>query len=339
MSAAEEARARLALERLIAGEGLAMAAQPIVDLSTDSIHAYEALARFGRRRSDCSPLSWFALADELGERVALERACLKATLDLFGKRPRGTRLSVNLSVPEPARRTDLRPARRAGDSLRDDLEGLIIEITEETLVSSDREVGDAIEALRERGARLAVDDIGAGYSGLRQITTVLPDYLKLDRSLIAGIHRDGDRGALVSALSGYASQVGSLLVAEGIEQRAELDRLRELDVPLAQGFYLGVPGAPWPVTPSGTMPVPSGAHLVRAQRRALCAQSASARKRQRQSHRRARGPDPAAVALGGRPHDRQAEARARASRSRPRRARSARRPPPRCRARSPRPRR
>lgn len=264
MTEAEEESARSALESLIAGDGLAMATQPIVDLATDSIHAYEALARFGRRRSDCSPLSWFALADELGERVALERACLRATLDLFAERPRGTRLSVNLSVASLLDQPTFDLLDKTGASLRNDLEGLIIEITEETLVSSDRTVGHAIEALRERGARVAVDDIGAGYSGLRQITSVLPDYLKLDRSLIAGIHQDGDRGALVSALSGYASQVGSLLVAEGIEQRAELERLRELGVPLAQGFYLGVPGQPWPVTPLGTMPVPSGAHLVRA---------------------------------------------------------------------------
>jgi len=261
MTEAEEESARIALARLIAGEGLAMATQPIVDLGTDSIHAYEALARFGQRRSDCSPLNWFALADELGERVALERACLKATLELFGERPRGTRLSVNLSISSLLDEPTLDLLDSAAGP-RGDLEGLIIEITEETLVSDDRGIGRSIEALRDRGARLAVDDIGAGYSGLRQITAVLPDYLKLDRSLIAGIHHDGDRGALVSALSGYASQVGSLVVAEGIEQRAELDRLREIGVPLAQGFYLGVPEQPWPLAPSRTMPVPSGAHLV-----------------------------------------------------------------------------
>lgn len=264
MTEAEEENARDALRRLIAGQGLAMAAQPIIDLGTDSIHAYEALARFGHRRSDCSPLSWFALADELGERVALERACLKATLELFSERPRGTRLSVNLSVSSLLDEPTFDLLDATGDSQRGALDGLIIEITEETLVSSARAVGDALEYLRERGARLAVDDIGAGYSGLRQITNVLPDYLKLDRSLIVGIHHDGDRGALVSALSGYASQVGSLVIAEGIEQRAELDRLRELEVPLAQGFYLGMPGQPWAVTPSGTMPVPDGAHLVPA---------------------------------------------------------------------------
>jgi EAL domain-containing protein (putative c-di-GMP-specific phosphodiesterase class I) len=88
--------------------------------------------------------------------------------------------------------------------------------------------------------------MGAGYSGLRQITTVQPSYLKLDRSLVTGIHEDDARAALVSAFVGYAEHVGSLLVAEGIEHEAELQRLRDLRVPLAQGFYLARPALPWP---------------------------------------------------------------------------------------------
>ena len=113
-------------------------------------------------------------------------------------------------------------------------------------MQSEAQLHTAIAPLRERGVRLAVDDMGAGYSGLRQITTVQPSYLKLDRSLVSGIDRDGDRAALVKALVGYAEHVGSLLVAEGIEHAEELAALIELGVPLAQGFYLGRPAAPWP---------------------------------------------------------------------------------------------
>jgi EAL domain-containing protein (putative c-di-GMP-specific phosphodiesterase class I) len=105
---------------------------------------------------------------------------------------------------------------------------------------------DAIAPLRARGATLAVDDMGAGYSGLRQITTVHPRYLKLDRSLITGIDSDSERAALVGALAGYSRQVGCLLIAEGVEHEAELLALAGLGVPLVQGFYLSRPGAPWP---------------------------------------------------------------------------------------------
>jgi len=77
--------------------------------------------------------------------------------------------------------------------------------------------------------------------------------MKLDRSLIHGIDRDDDRAALVAALCGYASQVGSRVVAEGVEYSDEPQRLRELEVPFAQGFFLAGPGRPWPeLSPEAT---------------------------------------------------------------------------------------
>jgi len=244
---------RHALSRLIAGDGLSMAVQPIVELSTGSAHAYEALARFGPAGGG-SPLPWFAAAEKLGQRGELERACLRAALDLLSRRPAGALLSVNLSAPVLFDPCTLQALARPHDLSR-----LIIEITEETLVASGDQLHAAIAPLRQRGALLAVDDMGAGYSGLRQITTVRPDYLKLDRSLVSGIDRDGDRAALVSALLGYAVQTGSLLIAEGVESDAELRRLRELHVPLAQGFYLGRPAPPWPAVLAQALP---GADVV-----------------------------------------------------------------------------
>jgi EAL domain-containing protein (putative c-di-GMP-specific phosphodiesterase class I) len=88
--------------------------------------------------------------------------------------------------------------------------------------------------------------MGAGYSGLRQITTLRPSYLKLDRTLICAIDSDPDRGALVSALLSYAQQTGGHLVAEGVETVDELRTLTQLGVELVQGFYLARPGWPWP---------------------------------------------------------------------------------------------
>jgi len=239
LGAQDGTAARAALARFIAGDGLAIAVQPIVDVHTGSVHAYEALARFAG--STEGPLHWLAMAATLGERDALERACLRAALRLFVRRPAGVSLSVNLSAP-----VLLDPQTLQMLAELHDLDGLIVEITEETLVQSDVELRTVIAPLQERGARLAVDDMGAGYSGLRQITTVHPSYLKLDRSLISGIDHDRDRAALVGALVGYSNQVGCLVVAEGIEHSAELRVLGELGVPLAQGYYTGRPGRPWP---------------------------------------------------------------------------------------------
>jgi len=249
LSAAEQASAREALARVIAGEGLSMAVQPIVDLDSGRAHAYEALARFAAHNG--SPLHWFELAQELGVRPALERACLRQALELHARRPPGTSLSVNLSAPVLLEADTLAMLDEAARRLPGALEGLIVEITEETLVHSDTQLLGAIEPLRALGAKLAVDDMGAGYSGLRQITGVRPGYLKLDRSLIAGINLDGERAALVGALVGYCKQVGCALVAEGVETAAELGAVERLGVPLVQGFYFSRPGAPWPQVGAG----------------------------------------------------------------------------------------
>lgn len=246
LSAEEAAALSEALARLIDGKGLTIVTQPIVDIATGHVHAYEALARFSQPGMEGGPLRWLAIAEELGQRPALERACLRAALEQFAVRPPGTSLSVNLSVPvllDPATQTML---EELGDRHAEGLDGLIVEITEETLVHGDMELLAGFEPLRARGVRLAVDDVGAGYSGLRQITSVLPSYLKLDRSLVSGIDGDGERAALVGALAGYSRQVDSLLVAEGIETLAELDTVNRLGAPLAQGYLLARPAPPWP---------------------------------------------------------------------------------------------
>ena len=232
--------ARRSLERLIEGHGLMIVMQPIVDLTTRRAHAYEALARFGVRGGE-SPLQWFSLADELGMRQELELACLRAALQLFAQRPAGSLLSVNLSGP-----LLLDPRTRDILDAQEPLAGLMIEITEDALIEDDNRLQSAIAPLAARGVRFAVDDMGAGYSGLRQIIALRPSYLKLDRSLVQGIDSDPERTAMVAAMLSYAQSTGGYLVAEGVETPQELTTLLDLGVPLVQGYYLGRPGVPWP---------------------------------------------------------------------------------------------
>jgi diguanylate cyclase (GGDEF)-like protein len=232
--------ARRSLERLIDGDGLSIVVQPIVDISRGEAHAYEALARF-EAGSTSSPLHWFALADELDSRDRLELACLRAALARFCERPAGTSLCVNISGSLLAD-----PRTHAILAEQDDLHGLIIELTENSVVDDTSGLTVHIDELCRRGAQIALDDMGAGYSGLTQMMTVRPDYLKLDRGLISGIDADPDRAALVAAMLSYAKHTGGRLVAEGVETEAELETLRGLGVTLIQGFYLGRPGPGWP---------------------------------------------------------------------------------------------
>jgi EAL domain-containing protein (putative c-di-GMP-specific phosphodiesterase class I) len=177
---------------------------------------------------------------------------------------------VNLSAPVLIDRATLRMLERLPD-----LSGLIIEITEDALVHNGEQLRDVIAPLRRRGVQMAVDDMGAGYSGLGQIMAVRPRYLKLDRSLVTALDVDRERAALVGALSDYAARVGSLLVAEGMESEAELHALVELGVPLAQGFYLSRPGRPWPTVAPHLLAVAPGDSPEAAQPRAKRVRSTS----------------------------------------------------------------
>lgn len=232
--------ARSMLERLCRGEGLAMAAQPIVSFEDGTTHAYEALARF-EAEGGGGPLQWFALAEEFGMRAELELACLRKALELLPDAPGETRLSVNLSAP-------LLSDQRTAELLAatPDLTRLIVEVTENALVSNEPVLDRVIFELRGRGVAFAVDDIGAGYAGLAQLAALQPRYLKIDRALITGIDRDPARASLVHLLAEYGREHDGLVVAEGIENESELAVVKEAGVSLGQGFLLARPGPPWP---------------------------------------------------------------------------------------------
>jgi len=254
----DEERARRALAETIVHGRIAMATQPIVDLRSGAIHAYEALARF-EIPGDMSTGELFALAERVGMREELDLACLGCGLALLPRRPPGTRLTVNVS-------SQMLADPRALDLLgrQPDLQGLVLEITEEALVRDYTALQLALAPLVERGVRVAVDDMGAGYSGLRNAIDLHPTYLKLDRALVSGIDRDPKRAALVDALLRYAQHAGSHIVAEGVETEGELEALTRLGVPLAQGFLLCRPEPPWPRLarrPAGA-PRPHGANAA-----------------------------------------------------------------------------
>jgi hypothetical protein len=122
-----------------------------------------------------------------------------------------------------------------------DLRGVVVEITEQTAVDNYDDLCAAIAPVRAAGALLAVDDAGAGFASLKHITVLRPDFVKVDRDLIAGIDVDETKAAVVEALGMFTSRLDSWLVAEGVETNAELDRILSLGVPLAQGYGLGRP--------------------------------------------------------------------------------------------------
>ncbi len=124
-----------------------------------------------------------------------------------------------------------------------DLENLVIEVTERAVIEDFERLREAVAHLRESGLRLAIDDTGAGYAGLRHVLGLRPDILKLDIELCREIDRDSMRGALAQALATFTSGVGSTLVAEGVETEEAVRELLDRGIELGQGFHFGQPGS------------------------------------------------------------------------------------------------
>jgi diguanylate cyclase (GGDEF)-like protein len=228
---------RAEVEALLAREGsIVPVFQPVLELATGRVAGYEALARMpdGPFRP---PDQWFNQAHRAGLGPALEAAALRAALRAHD-RPERTFLAVNVSPGAL-----LSPEVRA--ALPDDLEGIVIELTEHELFSTDHALDRELELLRARGARIALDDAGNGYAGLQQIIRITPDILKLDRSLVNGVHDDPHRFALLEALISFAATTRAAVCAEGVEKLEDLAVLAAMDVTYAQGWALARPDAPW----------------------------------------------------------------------------------------------
>jgi diguanylate cyclase (GGDEF)-like protein len=215
--------------------------QPLVSLSTGRILGFEALSRFpdppGR-----GPEAWFAQAARCGLAARLEATALRAALSRQG-RPAGTFLSINVSP-----RTLGSPEVQA--VLPQDMTGLVVEITEHDLAEDLDALEEQLAALRARGAKVAVDDAGAGYSGLQQVMRIKPDVIKLDRSLVMNLHEDPAKEALCDSFVRFARRTGATVCAEGIETMEELKLLADLDVTYGQGYVLARPAEGWATVPS-----------------------------------------------------------------------------------------
>jgi EAL domain-containing protein (putative c-di-GMP-specific phosphodiesterase class I)/AmiR/NasT family two-component response regulator len=222
------------IQRVIAGDGMHMAFQPIVDLHDRRIVGVEALARFAGPPNR-SPELWFGEAAAIGLGEELELAAIRLALSSLSRVPPDAHLALNTS-----HRTAMSP--RLLDVLAEsDPNRIVVEITEHEQADDYEGLRRSLERLRRRGVRVAIDDAGAGFS-LRHALTLDPHILKLDISLTRDVDSDRARRALASALVRFAEEMDVTVVAEGIESEAELQELVGLGVGYGQGFLLGVPG-------------------------------------------------------------------------------------------------
>jgi EAL domain-containing protein (putative c-di-GMP-specific phosphodiesterase class I) len=222
------------IARVIAQERLHIVYQPIWSISDDRPIGFESLARFDDPVVQGAD-RWFAEAADVGLGVELELHAIERALAALAALPDDVYIAVNSS---PATVLDPRLPWLLD---RWPLSRIVLELTEHNAVDDFAPILDVLTPLRRRGLRVAVDDAGAGYSGLQQILAMHPDLIKLDRSLIHDIGTDPGRRALAAALTHFARDTGSKLIAEGVETDVELAMLRALGVETVQGYLLGYP--------------------------------------------------------------------------------------------------
>jgi EAL domain-containing protein (putative c-di-GMP-specific phosphodiesterase class I)/CheY-like chemotaxis protein len=244
------------IARVIEERALHIVFQPIVELGGGRIVGVEALSRFDMKPKNMSTEAWFAEASAAGLLTELELVAMHRALEDLARVPAALFLSVNVSPQTVGSEGFL----EALGGLP--LERLVLELTEATPLEDHRALLEALRPLRDQGLRLAIDDVGAGYSNLARVVGLEPDQLKLDRSVVAGVSTDPLRRSLIERLVAFSDDAGIAVVAEGIETNDDLEALRRLYVPYGQGFHLGRPGPLPPAGEDGTLWWP-GRHAFR----------------------------------------------------------------------------
>jgi len=248
----EDAASALACENIcttaVFPRPYSMAFQPIVDIDTQTIYAYEALVRGINGEPAHTILD---LADD-SNRYALDQGCRMKAIEMasdLGMAATGASLSINFypnAVYNAA--TCIRRTLETATRKNFPLNRLIFEVTEGERVRDQAHLNSIIREYRARGFRVAIDDFGAGYAGLNLLANFQPDILKIDRELTREVDSRLAPRVILQAIMTACSVLGVQVIAEGVETRDELLALRDLGVRYFQGFFFARPGfehLPW----------------------------------------------------------------------------------------------
>jgi EAL domain-containing protein (putative c-di-GMP-specific phosphodiesterase class I) len=235
---------RCDLQEVLLADQLSTVFQPIFALRGREILGYEALARGPAGSVYQMPLRLFELAEEADLVFELDRKCRRRALASAAPLPTGAKLFINV-FPSAMYDPEFQGAAllRLIESQGLCPERVVLEITEKSAIENYDLFAEALSELVRAGFSIAVDDVGAGYSGLEKIAHLNPRYLKFDRELIRNIDSSYIRREMTRALKAFADRIGSTIIAEGIERDGELETLLELGIEYGQGFLLGRPAA------------------------------------------------------------------------------------------------
>jgi EAL domain-containing protein (putative c-di-GMP-specific phosphodiesterase class I) len=225
------------IHKVIADKAITVVYQPLVDLRTKKIFAYEALVR-SKVPEYKSPPELFEAAVAAQVTGELGRLIREMAIEGCATHP----LFLNIHPAELNERFVVQP----DDPIFSHSEDVYLEITEGVPLSHFRLCQSILREVRGRGVYLVVDDLGAGYSNLKYIADLHPRVVKLDRDLIAGLVQDTRMFKLVCGIVVLCTDLGALVVAEGIETQEELDAVRQAGAHYGQGYLLARPAFPPP---------------------------------------------------------------------------------------------
>lgn len=234
------------LQELILKESIRTLFQPIVDFSEMKIIGYEALTRGPVATEYENPYVLFDAATETDLVFELDSLCRKKAFQNAKGIAQGHKLFINCmpsAILDP-KFTDS-SIEFILKGLKIEPQNLVIEITEREAIENYDLFKEAIAHYANVGLSIAVDDMGSGYSSLESVVELRPHFIKLDMSIVRGIHKNILKQELIRAMSGLASKMDSKIIAEGIETEEELNALKEIGVKLGQGFLFAKPSEPF----------------------------------------------------------------------------------------------
>ena len=230
---------------ILENEAITTHFQPIIDLNDNSIFAYEALAR------GVYPNGSLMSAGELFEKSSrndtnfrLDRICRESALKTAAVKKINTKVFINFlptSIYDP--RFCLEATVRWARQLEHDPKNIVFEVVETEKVEDKEHLKKILNYYRSQGFSIALDDVGEGYSSLNMIVDLKPDIIKIDRNIIDSIHNNNMKQSVYKALKDIGTQNNIKLLAEGVETKEELDKVKELGADYVQGYYFAKPNA------------------------------------------------------------------------------------------------
>ncbi|WP_235852033.1 EAL domain-containing protein [Niallia nealsonii] len=232
------------IKKIIVNKEIRVLAQPILDMETKEVRACEMLTRGPCGTSLESPLRLFSIAKQMKCLYDLEMIVLDKTLEQIKSTTWKQDIFINFTPLTIGNHRFVRELMKKMKKYKEITpKRITIEVTERESIEGLQYFIPNLRSLREMGFRIAVDDTGSGYASLHSINEIMPDIIKIDRSVIQNIDKSSVKESMLKGILLIAKEIGSIVVAEGIENEEEALVLSRYNIDLAQGYFYGRPAS------------------------------------------------------------------------------------------------